>query len=107
MYSERTVLSEESTYYSSSLGVLSSNVFGFYKKKKEVHNRDVIFDSELSLDVRLTKVVQSCFTHLRYLTKIRSVLLSAHLEKVIHALVSSTLEYCSVITTSKLLWKLC
>ena len=64
------------TDLSSSLGALSNNV------QKEVRNLGVIIDSELSFDTQVTKVVQSCFAQLRQLTKIRSFLSSADLEKV-------------------------
>ncbi len=62
--------------------------------KKEAHNLGVIFDSEMSFDARGTKVVQSCFDQLRHLTKIRSLLSFAGLEKVIHAFISSRLDCC-------------
>ncbi len=67
---------------SSSLGVLSNNV------QKEARNLGVVFDSELSFDVQVTKVVQSSFAQLRQLTKIKSFLSLADLEKVIHAFIT-------------------
>ncbi len=76
---------------SSSLGVLSNNV------RKEARNLGVVFDSELSFDVPVTKVVQSCFAQLRQLTKIKSFLSLADLEKVIHAFISSRLDYCKAL----------
>ena len=54
-------------------------------------------DSEWSFDTQVTKVVQSCFAQLRQLTKIRSFLSSADLEKVIHAFISSRLDYCNAL----------
>ena len=79
------------TDLSSSLGTLSNNV------QKEAHNLGVIFDSELFFDTHVTKVVQSCFAQLRQQTKIRSFLSSADLEKVIHAFISSSLDYCNAL----------
>ena len=79
------------TNLSSSLGTLSNNV------QKEAWNLGVIFDSELSFDTRVTKVVQSCFAQLRLLTKIRSFLSSADLEKVNHAFISTRLDYCNTL----------
>ncbi len=76
---------------SSSLGALSNNV------RKEAHNLGVIFDSELSFDVQVTKVVQSCFAQLRQLMKIKSFLSFADFEKVIHAFISSRLDYCNAL----------
>ncbi len=76
---------------SSSLGALSNNVW------KEAHNLGVIFDSELSFDMQVTKVLQSCFALLRQLSTIRSFLSPADSEKVIHAFVTSRLEYCNTL----------
>ncbi len=45
----------------------------------------------------MTKVVQSCFAQLRQLTKIKSFLSLADLEKVIHAFISSRLDYCNAL----------
>lgn len=64
---------------------------------KEAHNLDVIFDSELSFDAQMTKVLQSCFAQLRQLTKIRSSLSSGDLENVIHAFISSRLDCCNAL----------
>ena len=79
------------TNLSSSLDALSNNV------RKEARNLCVIFDSELSFDTQVIKVVKSCFAQLRQLTKIRSFLSSADLEKVIHAFISSRLDYCNAL----------
>ncbi len=76
---------------SSSLGALSNNVW------KEARNFGVVFDSELSFDVQVTKVVQTCFAQLRQLTKIKSFLSVADLQKVIHAFISSRLDYCNAL----------
>ena len=76
---------------SSRLGTLSNNVW------KEAHNLGVIFDSELSFNAQVTKVVQSCFAQLRQLKKIRSFLSSADLEKVTHAFISSRLADCNAL----------
>ncbi len=76
---------------SSSLGALSNNVW------KEARNFGVVFDSELSFDVQVTKVVQACFAQLRQLTKIKSFFSVADLQKVIHAFISSRLDYCNAL----------
>ncbi len=66
---------------SSSLGALSNSV------RKEARN----------FDDQVTKVVQSCFAQLRQLTKIKLFLSFADLEKVIHAFISSRLDYCNAL----------
>lgn len=53
------------TNLTSSLDTLSNNV------RTEARNLGVIFDCELSFDVQVTRVLQSCFAQLRQLTKIR------------------------------------
>ena len=78
-------------YLSSSLGALSNNV------RKEARNLGVIFDSELSFHTQVTKVVQCCCAQLRQLMKIRSFLSSADLKKLIHAFISSRLDYCNAL----------
>ncbi len=76
---------------SSSLGVLASNIH------KEARNLGVTFDSDLSFDAQVTKVLQSCFSQLRQLTKLKSILSRSDLEKVIHAFITSRLDYCNAL----------
>ena len=59
--------------------------------QKEVHNLGVLFDSQV------TEVVQSSFGQLRQLTRIRPFLSSTDLEKVVHAFISSILDYCNAL----------
>ena len=75
----------------SSLGTLSNN------HKMKVRNLGVIFDPELSFDHQVTKVVQCCFIQLRQLAKVRPFLTTPDLEKVIHAFISSRLDYCNAL----------
>ena len=49
----------------------------------------------LSFNNQVTKVVQSCFFQLRNIAKIKSFLSYSDLEKVIHAFISSRLDYCN------------
>ena len=65
--------------------------------QKEAHNLGVIFDSELSFDSQVTKVVQSCFGQLRQLTRIFSFLSSTDLEKLVYAFIPSRLDYCNAL----------
>ena len=71
------------------LGSLSDNV------KTSARNLGVMFDSELSFKAQITKVVQSCFYQLRNISKIKSFLSFTDLEKVIHAFISSRIDYCN------------
>ncbi|KAF7653084.1 hypothetical protein LDENG_00087530 [Lucifuga dentata] len=77
--------------YTSSLGSLSLYV------KPEVRNLGVIFDSSLTFNTQVTKVIQTCFLQLRQISKVRSFLSFSDLEKVIHAFISSRLYYCNAL----------
>ena len=79
------------TNMSSGLGALSNNVC------TEARNLGVIFDSQLSFDAQVTKVVQSCFAQLRQLSKVRSFLSPTLFETVIHAFISSRIDYCNAL----------
>ena len=46
------------------------------------------------------KVTQSCFFHLRNISKIKPILTTQDLEKIIHAFVSSRLDYCNGLYTN-------
>lgn len=58
-----------SNILSSSLGALSLHI------QEEARNLGVIFDSELSFDSQVTKVIQSFFAQLRQLSRIKSFFL--------------------------------
>ena len=73
------------------LANLSDNV------KTSARNLGVMFDSELSFKTQVTKVVQSCFYQLRNISKIKSFLSFTDLEKVIHAFISSRIDYCNAL----------
>ena len=73
------------------LGSLSQNV------KESARNLGVIFDSALTFNPQVTRVVQTCYFQLRNISRIKSFLSPADLEKVIHAFISSRLDYCNSI----------
>ena len=77
----------------SSLGNLSTLV------KPQVKNLGVIFDSAFKFDKQLNAVVKGSFFQLRTLAKIKSFLSPKDLEKVIHAFISSRLDYCNSLYT--------
>lgn len=58
-------------------------------------NLEVKFDSGLKSDKQMNRVVKWSLVQLRIVSKLRSVLSSSDLERVIHAFVSSRLDYCS------------
>ncbi len=60
-----------------------------------VKNLGVLLDSSLKFDKQINNVVRSCFFHLRHLAKVKNLLSTQSFEKVIHAFVTSRLDYCN------------
>ncbi len=67
--------------------------------KVVVKNLGVWFDGELKFDKQINNVVKSCFFNLRLLAKVKTFLSANDLEKLIHALIFSRLDYCNTIYT--------
>jgi len=55
----------------------------------------VLFDSGLKFDKQIHSVVKSCFYHLRHLAKVKPFLSLKNFEIVIHAFITSRLDYCN------------
>ena len=71
------------------LGDLSSSI------KPSLRNLGVFFDGQMSLEHHSKQLVKNCFFHLRNISKIRSMVSKGDLEMIIHAFVSSRLDYCN------------
>ncbi len=67
------------------------------KKLPCVKNLGVIFDSELKFDRQVNAIVKNSFFYLRSISKLKSILSFEDMEKVVHASVSSRLDYCNVL----------
>uniref|UniRef100_A0A8C6PYD4 Reverse transcriptase domain-containing protein n=1 Tax=Nothobranchius furzeri TaxID=105023 RepID=A0A8C6PYD4_NOTFU len=67
--------------------------------KANIRNLGVIFDPALSLDSHVKTISRSCFFQLRNISKVRKLVSTADLEKIIHAFVSSRLDYCNALFT--------
>ena len=76
------------------IGPLAVNV------KQASQNLGVLFDRHMNFECHIKKVVQSCFFHLRNIAKIKAILSFQDLEKIIHAFVSSRLDYCNSLFTT-------
>ena len=63
-------------------------------------NLGVLFDQKLNFEPHVKKVVQTCFYQLRNIAKIKSLLTFQDLEKLIHAFISSRLDYCNALFTT-------
>ena len=57
----------------------------------------VCFDSALSFDCHVCKLVAECWYHLKNIAKIRRYLTTQEAKKVVHAVISSKFDYCNVI----------
>lgn len=77
------------TSLTNSLGNLSTLV------KPYVKNLGVIFDSQFIFDRQVNAVVKSCFFQIRIIARLKPLLSPADLQKIIHAFVSSRLDYCN------------
>ena len=55
----------------------------------------VHLDCFLTFDQHVTKIVSECFYHLRNIAKIKRYLSNSHALKLIHAFISSKLDYCN------------
>uniref|UniRef100_A0A8C2EP51 Reverse transcriptase domain-containing protein n=1 Tax=Cyprinus carpio TaxID=7962 RepID=A0A8C2EP51_CYPCA len=63
--------------------------------KPSITNLGVKVDPELKLNSQIKAVVKSSFFHLRQLAKIKPILSRQHFETVIHAFVTTRLDYCN------------
>jgi len=72
-------------------------------------NLGVVFDSQLSMSAHVTAVCRSCFFQLRQLRVVRNSLTPDAAKTLVHAFVSSRLDYCNSLlagSTNSLVMKL-
>ena len=62
-----------------------------------VTNLGVIMDSQLTFETHIKSLCQKSFFHLRNISKIRKMLSQSAAEKLVHAFVSSRLDYCNAL----------
>lgn len=60
-------------------------------------NLGVLLDSDLRLEAQVKTVVRTCFFHIRNIHRIRPILSTPNLHKVVNALISSRLDYCNAL----------
>ncbi len=62
-----------------------------------VKNLGVILDSNLSFENHISNVTKTAFFHLRNLSKLRNMLPVSDAEKLVHAFMTSRLDYCNAL----------
>ncbi len=71
------------------IGALGSSVL------PKIRNLGVTFDTAMSLEHHSKLLTKNCFFQLRNISKLRTLVSKAELEMVIHAFISSRLDYCN------------
>ncbi len=62
-----------------------------------VKNLGVILDSNLSFEKHISNVTKTAFFHLRNIAKLRNMLPVSDAEKLVHAFMTSRLDYCNAL----------
>lgn len=75
--------------FADTLGPLATSLSG------TVSNLGVLFDSSFKFDKQVSSVVKSSFYQLRQVSKAKHYIPHRDLEKLIHAFVTSRLDYCN------------
>ncbi|XP_062849601.1 uncharacterized protein LOC134311857, partial [Trichomycterus rosablanca] len=78
--------------------VLNLNTFSV-TPSPDVKNLGVTIDSDLSFDTHVNNITRVVFYHLRNISKIRNILSVNDAEKLIHAFITSRLDYCNALLT--------
>ena len=60
-------------------------------------NIGVLFDDELKMTTHIDSVCRSCFSQLRNLSKIRHLIPSAYMKMLVHAFITSRLDYANAL----------
>ncbi len=62
-----------------------------------VRNLGVLFDSNLSFDSHISSICKTAFFHLKNISKLRPMLSMSNAEMIIHAFMTSRLDYCNAL----------
>lgn len=66
----------------------------------QVRNLGVIFDNNFTLQQHISKTIQICHMHLRNISSIRHYLTQSATETLIHAFITSKLDFCNTLYTN-------
>ncbi len=67
-----------------------------------VRNLDVLFDSNLSFESHISSICKTAFFHLKNISKLRPILSMSNAEMLIHAFMTSRLDYCNALQLESL-----
>ncbi len=62
-----------------------------------VQNLGVLFDSNLSFESHVSSICKTAFFHLKNISKLRPMLSTSNVEMLIHAFMTSRLDYCNAV----------
>ncbi len=62
-----------------------------------VRNLGVLFDSNLSFDNHVSSICKTAFFHLKNISKLRPILSMSNAEMLVHAFMTSRLDYCNAL----------
>ena len=62
-----------------------------------VRNLGMLFDSNLSLESHVSSICKTAFFHLKNISKLRPILSMSNAEMLIHAFMTSRLDYCNAL----------
>ncbi len=62
-----------------------------------VRNLGVLFDSNLSFDSHVSSICKTAFFHLKNISKLRTMLSVSNAEMLIHAFITSRVDYCNAL----------
>ena len=84
---------EQHLEYLTKVNLLFDNTF--IKPKNEVLNLGVMFDSSMSMKAQINSVTKNCYHQIRRISKIRRYLTEDATRSLVHAYVTSRLDYCN------------
>ncbi len=67
--------------------------------KNQVRNLEVILETDLSFSSHVKAVTKSAYYHLKNIARIRCFVSSQDLEKLVHAFITSSVDYCNGLLT--------
>ena len=75
--------------------IVSQDDFTLTTGSTQIRNLGVIFDEDLSFNSHIRQISRTAFFHLRNIAKVRHILSQKDAEKLVHAFVTSRLDYCN------------